>query len=136
MKEWRVKAPVSSPSTAQSPNDAESRGEDGFQIVTRHNTRHIMPRREEHTDLIELTNTYNVLKEGAEPQVMVGNRGRVTEPYMDKKISWNIRGMNAPNKQEDIKVFLQQERPGIVGFLETKVKETNIQHVMSKVCTN
>jgi len=25
---------------------------------------------------------------------------------MDKIISWNVRGMNAPNKQEDIKVFL------------------------------
>ena len=62
--------------------------------------------------------------------------GRVPHPQMDKIISWNIRCMNAPNKQEDIKVFLQQENAGIVGFLETKVKESNIQHVMSKVCPN
>ena len=54
-------------------------------------------------------------------------------PHMDKIISWNVRGINAPDKQEDIKVFLQQEHAGMV---ETKVKETNIQHVMSKVCAN
>ena len=55
---------------------------------------------------------------------------------MDKIISWNVRGMNAPNKQEDIKVFLQQEQVGLVGFIETKVKESNIQMVMNRVCPN
>jgi len=45
---------------------------------------------------------------------------------MDIIISWNVRGMNTPSKQEDIKVFLQQEQAGMVGFLETKVQEHNI----------
>ncbi|KAJ8420942.1 hypothetical protein Cgig2_002022 [Carnegiea gigantea] len=39
-------------------------------------------------------------------------------------------------QQEDIKVFLQQEQAGTGGFLETKVKEPNIQQVMSKICAN
>jgi len=44
--------------------------------------------------------------------------------------------MNCPNKQEDIKIFLQQQRTGLVGFLETKVKEQNIPKVLGKICPN
>ncbi|KAJ8437064.1 hypothetical protein Cgig2_025911 [Carnegiea gigantea] len=123
-KEWRVKATTSTSRAALqevgTTNEAETRDEEGFQPVTRH--RQIMPRREELLDPMKLTNTYNVLMEGEAPQDMVGKKGG--------------GGMNAPNKQADIKVFLQQENAGIVGFLETKVKESNIQHVMSKVCLN
>ena len=42
---------------------------------------------------------------------------------MDSILSWNVRGMNAPNKQEDIRIFLQQQQVGMIGFLEAKVKE-------------
>ena len=55
---------------------------------------------------------------------------------MDRIICWNVRGMNCPNKQEDIKIFLQQQKAGIVGFLETKVKVQNVTQVMGKICPN
>jgi len=45
-------------------------------------------------------------------------------------------GMNGPNKQEDIKILLQQHQVGLVGFLETKIKAPNITQVMGKMCRN
>lgn len=44
--------------------------------------------------------------------------------------------MNGPNKQEDLKIFLQQQEVGVMGFLEAKVKMQNVAHVMNKVCSN
>jgi len=55
---------------------------------------------------------------------------------MDKILCWNVRGMNCRNKQEDIKIFLQQQKVGLVGFLETKVKEQTIPMVMGRICPN
>jgi len=84
-----VKATTSTSSAALqeegTTNGAESRDEDGFQPATRR--RQNMPRREELLDPMNLTNTYNVLMEGEEPQDMEGKRGRVPHPYMDKIIS-------------------------------------------------
>ena len=53
---------------------------------------------------------------------------------MARVVSWNVRGMNYPNKQEDLKILLQQHNAGLVGFLETKVKEQHIAQVIKKVC--
>jgi len=40
---------------------------------------------------------------------------------MDNIASWNIRGLNWPNKQEDVKLFLHINNIGLVGLLETKI---------------
>ncbi|KAJ8422716.1 hypothetical protein Cgig2_003262 [Carnegiea gigantea] len=40
--------------------------------------------------------------------------------------NWNIQGLNRPNKQEDLKVFLHQQKISLIGLLETKIKEINI----------
>ena len=37
-------------------------------------------------------------------------------------VSWNVRGLNWPNKQEDLKLFLHKNKVGLIGLLETKVK--------------
>jgi len=42
---------------------------------------------------------------------------------MDNIVAWNIRGLNWPNKQVDVHIFLQTNIVGLVGPLETKVKE-------------
>jgi len=44
--------------------------------------------------------------------------------------------MNGPNKQEDIKLFLQQQQASMVRFLETKVHACNIAHVIIRICPN
>ena len=45
---------------------------------------------------------------------------------MDRICSWNIRGLNQPNKPEDVKIFLHEKRIGFIGLLETKVKESKV----------
>jgi len=54
-------------------------------------------------------------------------------PLMAKICSWNIRGLNWPNTQEDIKLFLHEKNIGFVGLLETKVKERNIEKVAQNI---
>ncbi|KAJ8427719.1 hypothetical protein Cgig2_022193 [Carnegiea gigantea] len=72
-KEWRVKASVPSQDQNQPSKDAQLRGDDGYQLVMRHTTKHFVVRVEGHyenTALINMlhTNAYNVLLEGDETQ--------------------------------------------------------------------
>ena len=46
--------------------------------------------------------------------------------------SWNIRGLNWPNKQDDVHSFLQLNIVGMIGLLATKVKEMNVKKVVGK----
>jgi len=52
---------------------------------------------------------------------------------MERVYCWNIRGLNWPNKQEDVKVFLHEKRIGFVGLLETKVKVKNVELVANNM---
>jgi len=55
---------------------------------------------------------------------------------MDNIASWNIRGLNWPNKQEDVKIFLHDKSVGLIGLLETKIKEHKIQKVVKRMFPN
>lgn len=55
-------------------------------------------------------------------------------PQMAKIINVNVRGMNGPTKQEDLKIFLFQQQVGLIGFIETKVQLQNVDQVMRKIC--
>ena len=46
---------------------------------------------------------------------------------MDSIVGWNIRGLNWPNKQKDVKSFLYSNKVGLIGLLETKVKVKNVE---------
>ena len=48
-------------------------------------------------------------------------------------IAWNLRGLHNPNKQEDIKIFLNKHDVGLVALSETKVKKENIDMVANKL---
>ena len=52
---------------------------------------------------------------------------------MERICSWNIRGLNWPNKQEDVKIFLHEKQIGFVGLLETKVKEGKASMIASNM---
>ena len=52
---------------------------------------------------------------------------------MNNVVSWNIRGLNWPNKQVDVHIFLQTNKLGLIGLLETKVKEKNVEKVATHV---
>ena len=43
--------------------------------------------------------------------------------------SWNIRGLNWPNNQEDVHSFLQFNQVGMIGLLETKVNKKNVEKI-------
>ena len=52
---------------------------------------------------------------------------------MDSVVSWKIRGLHWPNKQEDVKVFLKFKKLRLVGLHETKVKMENVNTVANLV---
>ena len=52
---------------------------------------------------------------------MVKERGHL----MDSIIAWNIRGLDWPSKQEDLKAFLHTQKVGMIGLMETKIKLIN-----------
>lgn len=46
---------------------------------------------------------------------------------------WNVRGMNSPNKQKEIKLLCNAGNIGLVGLLETKVKVDIIDQLANKL---
>jgi len=54
-------------------------------------------------------------------------------PPMDRICSWNIRGLNWPNKQEDVKIILHEKHIGFIGLLETKVKENKAEKIANNI---
>ena len=138
-QEWRATTPHVSPQGQQQQTEVdELNGEDGFQPVTRHIMRHQVSRTEREgslTPTIEkmIANIFSVLLEEEGDQAE-GGKGVI--PQMDRILSWNVRGMNSPNKQEDIKIFLQQQQAGLVGFLEIKIQAQNIAQVIWRICPN
>ena len=52
---------------------------------------------------------------------------------MDNLVAWYIRGLNWPNKQVDVNIYLQLNKVGLIGLLETKVKLNNVEKVAAKV---
>ncbi|KAJ8419310.1 LOW QUALITY PROTEIN: hypothetical protein Cgig2_009221 [Carnegiea gigantea] len=74
-----------------------------------------------------------IYKRTVENRLLIGKDGELKHRYHPRNII-NSQGMNSPNKQEDIKIFLQQHQAGLVRFLETKAH--NIANVMGKIYSN
>ncbi|PHT68088.1 hypothetical protein T459_27575 [Capsicum annuum] len=52
---------------------------------------------------------------------------------MDSILSWNVRGLNGPNKQKEVKLLCNGENVGLVGLLETKLKKSRIAQVVENL---
>jgi len=52
---------------------------------------------------------------------------------MVRLCGWNVSGLNWPNKQEDLKIFLQLNNLGLVGLFETKIKMKNVAKIPSRL---
>jgi len=50
---------------------------------------------------------------------------------MSNIASWNVRGLNWPNKQEVVKLFLPLNDVGLVGLIETKIRQQNAASIAS-----
>lgn len=44
-------------------------------------------------------------------------------------LSWNVRGLNSPNKQQAIKSYCNNIHCGFIALLETKVRQQNVERV-------
>lgn len=51
-------------------------------------------------------------------------------------ICWNVRGMNDPSRERDVHELLVEHKIGIVGLLETKVKQSNVGRIENRVNGN
>ena len=52
---------------------------------------------------------------------------------MDKILCWNVRGINSQLKHREIKNLIISKRVGLVGLLETKVKNKNMGNLYSSL---
>ncbi|XP_075092061.1 uncharacterized protein LOC142172176 [Nicotiana tabacum] len=52
---------------------------------------------------------------------------------MDNILWWNVRGLNAPNKQKEVKLLYSREGIGLAGLVETKIKGSKIEQVANKL---
>lgn len=50
--------------------------------------------------------------------------------------SWNIRDLNSPLKQKDVKSFINQKEISIIGLLEVKVRQQNSKPILNKIFRN
>ena len=56
--------------------------------------------------------------------------------YLMIILSWNVRGMNAPNRTKEIKQYLDRNHISLVGLLETRVKDKNKKRIQNKFVLN
>ncbi|KAJ8420631.1 hypothetical protein Cgig2_015473 [Carnegiea gigantea] len=57
-------------------------------------------------------------------------RGAMNPPPIANILAWNVRGLNRPNKQEDIKIFLHKHSIDLVALLGTKAHLGNAMVLM------
>lgn len=48
-------------------------------------------------------------------------------------LSWNVKGLNGPNKQEEVELPYNQERAGLIGLLETKLKRIRMDQMVESM---
>lgn len=48
-------------------------------------------------------------------------------------LSWNVRELNAPNKQKEVKLLCNEEKVGLIGLLETKIKKDKMDQLADKI---
>lgn len=52
---------------------------------------------------------------------------------MVRVLSWNVRGVNSPKKQNEVKKFIHKHSVGLVGHLESKVKSSHLGELFKRM---
>lgn len=52
---------------------------------------------------------------------------------MDMFLCWNLRDINAPNKQRDVTLFCKENKVHLCGFVETKIKKDNADSINKRI---
>lgn len=50
--------------------------------------------------------------------------------------SWNVRGLNSPLRQRELKDFIKITNIGLIGLLEVKIRESNFKRITSRLFRN
>lgn len=58
----------------------------------------------------------------------------LTTLTLDSILSWNVRGLNRSTKQAEVRKFLQSQKVGLFGLLETKVKASKLGTLYLNLC--
>ncbi|KAJ8439192.1 LOW QUALITY PROTEIN: hypothetical protein Cgig2_003405 [Carnegiea gigantea] len=96
-------------------------------------TDYLVPPHEPRAKNISTSNSFQILLENKIRELITHETG-VTTPLMDSILCWNIRGLNGQNKQEELKIFLQNHSIGMAGLLETNVKSKNVTKTPGAWC--
>lgn len=46
---------------------------------------------------------------------------------------WNLKGLNAPTNQKEVKILCNEVKVSLIGLLETKIKSRKLKSLL-KVC--
>ena len=46
---------------------------------------------------------------------------------------WNVRGMNSPKRQQDVRSIVQKNNIALIGLVETKVRRENSSSIMQNL---
>ncbi|KAH0752423.1 hypothetical protein KY285_005571 [Solanum tuberosum] len=79
---------------------------------------------------VRTRNNFNTLEEGE--YLNVGEIGQGSE---DRR-GGNVRGLNKVYKHKELKMFLQENKVGVITITETRVKENNAAQVVMKIAKN
>lgn len=52
---------------------------------------------------------------------------------MDIVLCWNVRGLNSTKKQLEVKNYVHKTAAGVIGLLETKVREQNLGKLFQRM---
>ncbi|KAM6583735.1 hypothetical protein CsatB_010737 [Cannabis sativa] len=96
----------------------------------------------------QLTNTFKALElnedtAGIEVQQRMdqegsskGGGGESLLFLMDRMLSWNVRGINSPNKHNEVRQFIAKNNVGLIGLLETRVKAPKLGALYLRMFSN
>lgn len=55
---------------------------------------------------------------------------------MTKIACWNVRGLNSPLRQKEVKAFIKERKLDIIGLVEVKVRENNRKTIENSILRN
>lgn len=121
--DWKARGEVKTRPAASKSDTEERKGANSDpaslgQGINTHNLMQVQAR-------VQITNSYNVLQEAEDP-------GGTSQPSMIIS-TWNIRGINQPLKQKELRHFLQKNKVDVMGVVETRVKVHKTGNILQKM---
>ncbi|XP_075076803.1 uncharacterized protein LOC142163419 [Nicotiana tabacum] len=92
----------------------------------------VLQQQQSHNDEGITINRFKILEECV-PSTSKRDGSMIDHTLKPIARTWNIRGMNKPYKQKELRFFRQKNKIDIFGCLETRVKERRAKSIVTKV---